>query len=179
MNPLSGSFFMEINSQLAKIKLFVSDFDGVMTDGFVYLDQNGKESVRCSRKDGFGIELLKKNGVEVAVLSKENNPVVLARCEKLGVPVWSKLENGDSKLEILKKLMANKGLQREEVAYMGDDINDAACLKNVGLAITVADGHPEIKKIANFITTAKGGNHAVREVAELILTAQGVQLSSL
>jgi len=152
-----------------KIKLLAMDFDGVMTDGYVYVDENGVESVRCSRKDGLGVEMLQKTGIEMAVLSKEQNPVVLQRCKKLGIPCINNIYDGSGKLALLKNLAARKGIGLDEVAYMGDDLNDRDVLEKVGLAITVADGHEEIKKICHYVTAAKGGEHAVREICEKIL----------
>ncbi len=154
-----------------KIKLLALDFDGVLTDGAVYIFQDGREVVRCSRKDGLGIELLKKAGILVGIISKETNPVVRARAKKLGVPCWQGVKDGKGKLAILKKLAVIHALSREEIAYMGDDINDLEALEYAGLAITVFDGHAKVKKVADYITRAKGGDHAVREVAECILEA--------
>ena len=165
-----------LKEKLKKIKLLAMDFDGVMTDGTVYIDQDGIETVRCSRKDGLGIEMLKRAGILACVISKETNPVVTARCDKLKIKCWQKVENGESKAEILERIMAEQGLTKEEVAYMGDDLNDMAPLQAAGIAFTVADGHPLVKKISDYITRAKGGGHAVREICELILEARGTDL---
>lgn len=161
---------------LAGIKLLACDFDGVFTDGTVFQDQDGKEMVKCSRKDGLGINLLQQHGIEVAVVSKETNPVVSRRCQKMKIPCYQAVDTGEGKAEILKRLAEEKGLSLEQVAFMGDDLNDVPALKIAGLAITVADGHFNVKKIADYVTKAPGGQHAVREVAELILIAKGVNL---
>lgn len=163
----------KLKLKLAKIKLLITDFDGVMTDGMVYMNQDGGESVRCSRKDGLGIEMLKKAGLGAAVISKEINPVVLVRCKKLKIPCWQKVENSDGKLEILKRIIVECGISHEEVAYIGDDLNDETPLRFAGVSFTVADGHPKIRSNVDYVTRARGGEHAVREVVELILTAQG------
>lgn len=160
--------------ELAKIKLLALDFDGVMTDGLVYVDQDGREHVRCSRKDGMGIGLLKKNGVEVCVISTEKNPVVLKRCQKLKIPCTQGIESSDGKGEILKRFIKEKGFSLKEVAYVGDDVNDLVPLKLAGVPITVADGHPLVKRICHYITSSRGGNHAVREVCDLVLEAKKV-----
>ncbi len=165
-----------MKDKLSKIKLLATDFDGVMTDGMVYVDQDGHESVRCSRKDGMGVELLKKHGVTIGVLSKETNPVVAARCNKLKIPVWQGIGTGEGKLEILKRIMNEQNLSVEEVAYVGDDINDLPTLKFAGVALTVADGHPLVKAVAHYTAKASGGNHAIREIAEMILEAKGINL---
>lgn len=164
-----------IKNKLKKIKLLVLDFDGVMTDGHVYVDQDGREMVRCSRKDGMGIGLLKKAGIEALVISMEANPVVTTRCQKLKIPCWQKIETGDDKLTLLKRIVKEKGSIPEEIVYMGDDVNDLEALKYAGVAFSVADGHQSVKKAADYVTKARGGEHAVREVCELILVARGIK----
>lgn len=166
-----------LQKKLENIRLFVTDFDGVHTDGCVYVDQDGKESVKCSRKDGLGISMLKKAGIEVHVISKETNPVVAARCKKLEITHDQGVHDSDGKLEILKRIASEKGLSSEHILYMGDDLNDEAPLSWAGVAVTVADGHERIKPLCAYVTVAKGGTHAIREVAELVLEAQGQKLS--
>lgn len=165
-----------IKDKLNKIKLLALDFDGIMTDGYVYVDQDGREMVRCSRKDGLGIELLKRNNIDIVVISKEANPVVARRCQKLKIDCYQKVEDSDSKLFILKRVAKEKSVNLDEVAYMGDDLNDANVLKAVGLAVTVADGHESIKTLCDYVTKAKGGENAVREICEKILIARGANL---
>ncbi|MEK7500703.1 MAG: HAD hydrolase family protein [Patescibacteria group bacterium] len=165
-----------LKNKLSRVKLLVSDFDGVMTDGYVYMDKSGRESVRCSRKDGLGVELLKNSGVEVIVLSKENNPVVRARCRKLKIECRQGIASGAGKVSILKEILKAKNLDRSASCYIGDDINDAAAIKYVAVGVAVADSHLLVKKAADYITKAPGGRHAVRELAELILESQGVGL---
>lgn len=162
----------DLNEKLKNIKLLAMDFDGVMTDGFVFVNQDGTESVKCSRKDGLGLLLLNKNGIETVVISKETNPVVKARCKKLQIEFWQAVENGDGKLEILLRHLKDKGLTLDETAYIGDDLNDLAVLRRVGLSVTVADGHASLKNVCHYVTQARGGEHAVREVCELILAVQ-------
>ncbi len=166
-----------LDEKFRKVKLLSMDFDGIMTDGCVYTDQDGKETVRCSRKDGLGILMMLKNNIDVVVISKEANPVVSARCKKIKAECYQKVEDGDSKLSILKRVANNKELTLDEIAYMGDDLNDIAVLKEVGLSITVADGHSYTKKICDYVTKAKGGEHAVREICEKILIAKNIKLS--
>ncbi len=166
----------DLTLKFRKIKLLAMDFDGVMTDGFVYVDQNGKEMVRCSRKDGFGIGMLKKAGVDVCVISKEKNSVVAARCKKLDISYYQNISDGKGKLDVLKRVAAELKISFREIAFIGDDLNDLMVLKYAGVAITVNDGHPAVRKIADYITVNKGGNHAVREVCELILKAKKISL---
>ncbi len=163
---------LKLQNKFKKIKLLALDFDGVLTDGYVYVLQDGKETVRCSRRDGFGIELLKRAGITVGIISKETNPVVKARSRKLDVPCWQGVSDGLGKLTILKRLAVKYKLSAKEIAYMGDDLNDIEAMNYAGIGITVADGHIQVKKIADYITKVKGGDHAVREVADLILNAK-------
>src|SRR3989338_914244 len=150
----------------AKIKLLACDFDGVMTDNKVTVDENGKESVICNRSDCLGIELLKKNGIEVIVISKEKNKVVKTRCGKLKIPCIQGINN---KLPILKKELAKRSISKEEVCFIGNDITDIECIKYAGIGIAVSDSYPEVKKAANIVTKKKGGEGAIREVADIIL----------
>jgi len=167
-----------LKNKFRNIKLLALDFDGVMTDGFVYVDQNGKETVRCSRRDGFGIGLLRKHGIASGVLSTEKNPVVRARCLKLGISYWQGLELGSDKLAVLKRVLKNAHLAPAVVAYMGDDLNDIAVMRYVGLPIAVSDAHRAVKKAAVYVTRAAGGNHAVREIIELMLQAKGIAIKT-
>src|SRR3989344_5991599 len=109
----------ELQKKLCTIKLVATDFDGIHTDGCVYVNEDGKESVQCSRKDALGIDMLKRAGIHVCVISKETNPVVTARCKKLGVPCIQAVHDSDGKLEILKRIAGELGLLAEEVLYMG------------------------------------------------------------
>lgn len=165
-----------LTQKLKKIKFVAMDFDGVMTDGFVYVDERGREMVRASRKDGLGINLLQGHGIAVGVISKETNPVVRARCRKLKIPCWQGIRDGEGKRAILQRILRVRKLSRTEVCYIGDDVNDLEALRAAGVGITVADGHPLLKQVADYVTKAMGGAHAVREVAELILRAHGIPI---
>jgi N-acylneuraminate cytidylyltransferase len=154
------------------IRLLALDFDGVMTDNRVWVDQAGTESVACYRGDGWGIARLKEAGVEVCVISTETNPVVSARCRKLNVAAF---QGCADKLAPLQSLARERGLGPEQVAYVGNDVNDLECLQWVGLPIAVADAVPQVRAAARFVTTQLGGRGAVREVADWILSAKGGQ----
>lgn len=162
-----------LKKRLGKIKMLACDFDGVFTDGKVMVSQDGNESVLCSRKDSMGILLLKKSGVDVVVISYEGNPVVTKRCEKMDIRCYQKVQSGEGKVDILKRVITEKRLSPEQVVFVGDDINDIPALKYVGVAMTVSDGHPSVKNLVDFITVARGGDHAIREIAQKILEAQG------
>ena len=161
----------EIIKKLKKIKLFVLDFDGVMTDNKVIVGGNGKEFVMCNREDGLGLEILKKQtDIEVIVLSKEQNKVVPARCKKLSI----KCVHGiDDKITILKNEARKRNLSFDNVCFIGNDINDIECIKEASVGIAVADSHPRVLKVANLVTTKKGGDGAVREVCDWILSGGG------
>ena len=159
-------------SNLSQIKLLILDFDGVLTDNRVLVSQDGTESVWCNRGDGWGIARLKEKGVEILVLSTEANQVVRARCQKLGIDC---IHGCNDKLTALKQIVAERSLSLEQVAYVGNDVNDLACMNYVGIPIAVADAVPTIKNIARIITANRGGYGAVREVCDLILEALTTQ----
>jgi N-acylneuraminate cytidylyltransferase len=152
-----------------EIRLVVLDFDGVMTDNHVLADQHGIESVWCSRADGLAIELLRRVGIDVCVLSTEVNPVVSARCRKLGVDC---MQGVAEKAQLLRKMSAERGLHRHQVAYMGNDVNDLGCMAWAGYPVAVADAVPEVRRAACFVTKRKGGGGAVRELADRLLAAR-------
>ena len=160
-------------SDLCKIKLLVLDFDGVLTDNRVLVQENGKEAVYCSREDGLGLEMLRETGrVEVVVISKEKNSVVTARCRKLGIEC---VQGCDDKLVELQKAAVSGrwsvvgGLKPKQIAFVGNDVNDLECLRWVGLPIAVCDAAPEVLAVAKWKTIKSGGHGAVREVCDLLL----------
>lgn len=168
---------LEQRSKLSKtqsipvdIAALVMDFDGVFTDNSVYVMEDGREVVRCHRGDGMGLSMLKKIGIPLFVISKEANPVLLARCKKLGIPVIHKV---DDKLPALREWATNKGLVLEKIVYIGNDINDIECINAVGCGVAVADSVPEVLAVANIVLSSPGGNGALRELAELIIERMG------
>jgi YrbI family 3-deoxy-D-manno-octulosonate 8-phosphate phosphatase len=152
-----------------QIQMVVFDFDGVFTDNRVLVLQDGTEGVFCSRADGFGLEALKKLGVHLLVLSKEQNPVVSSRCKKLDLPC---IQGCDNKAERLKKEAVGRGVSLAKLAYMGNDINDIECLRIAGLPACVSDSHPDVLAVSSFVTEASGGHGAVRELCDYIAKAQ-------
>lgn len=143
--------------------MVVFDFDGVFTDNRVLVLEDGTEGVMCSRADGLGLDKLRKYDLDMLVLSKEQNPVVAARCKKLRLPC---IQGCDEKADRLRQEFDERGYSHHEVAYIGNDINDVECMEVVALPISVADGYPEVKKIAAWIGTVPGGHGAVREVCD-------------
>jgi len=154
------------------IALVVFDFDGVFTDNMVYVSQTGEEMVRCSRSDAYGLRLLDKIGVRYWVLSGEVNPVVAARCRKISIPC---IHGVDDKITRLQQMADENNVTLKEIAYLGNDWNDAECLAAVGLSVVVNDAYPEAAKFARYITGRTGGNGAVRELCEWIYQAKTSQ----
>ncbi len=150
----------------ANVRAVVTDFDGVMTDNRVLVDQDGREAVLCSRGDGWGVSLLKGSGIPVACISTEENPVVRARCRKLGIPCW---QGQQDKLGALREHLAELGIPAEQCVYVGNDTNDAACLRYVGLGVVPQDAAPEVLPLAAWRTKAAGGEGVLREVASRII----------
>jgi N-acylneuraminate cytidylyltransferase len=142
------------------------DFDGVHTDDKALVHSDGTESVRVSRSDGMGIEMLKKAGIPMLILSKEPNKIVSVRAQKLGVEV---LHGVDDKLPVLIKWCKDNGLEPENVCYIGNDVNDLECLEAVGWPATPRDANPAVAAKAAIIVSKNGGDGAVREICELIL----------
>ncbi|MGA1823352.1 MAG: cytidylyltransferase domain-containing protein [bacterium] len=148
-----------------RISMLVLDFDGVFTNNKVIVAENGREAVVCDRGDGWGICQLKRKGVPILVLSTEKNPVVKARCEKLGIEY---IQGVDDKLSVLQTVLAERNMQPEDVIYVGNDLNDLDCLRAVGCAVVVRDAHRNVQAVAKIILSTCGGNGAIREICELI-----------
>ena len=152
------------------VTFVVFDFDGVMTDNRVLVAEDGRESVFCSRADGLGVQMLARAGVGCLILSTETNPVVSARAAKLGVECVQGL--GDAKGEALRGILRDRGIDPAAVAYVGNDVNDVECLRQVGVPVCVADAWPAARRAARFVTARRGGDGAVREVCDLVLEAR-------
>jgi len=153
-----------LQEAIRKIRLVAFDFDGVFTDNMVYVLQDGSEAVRCNRSDGIGLQKLKKLGIETVIISTESNPVVSARAGKLKIRC---LQNCQDKRTALEKVAQESGITLDEVAFVGNDVNDRTCLVNVGLPITVHDAHKDVIALARYQTKNPGGCGAVREICDL------------
>jgi N-acylneuraminate cytidylyltransferase len=148
------------------IRLLVLDFDGVLTDNRVWVDQDGREMVAANRSDSLGINLLRQAGVETVVISLETNPVVAARCRKMNIP-W--IQGEKDKASALRKLLRERNINANEAIYLGNDVNDLPCFSIVGWAVAVADAMPEVARQADSVLTRTGGHAAVRELCDLIM----------
>ena len=147
------------------IQAVVFDFDGVFTDNRVIVSEDGKESVLCNRSDGIGLEMLRKLGIPMTIISTEKNPVVAIRAKKLKLAVVHGLK---SKIKEIEKFSKTTKVGYKNIAFLGNDINDCECMEKVGFPIAVADAVKDIKVISSFILHKKGGDGAVRELCELI-----------
>jgi 3-deoxy-D-manno-octulosonate 8-phosphate phosphatase (KDO 8-P phosphatase) len=170
MVRLSGP---QLRARAAGIRLLVSDVDGVLTDAGVYYSESGEELKRFSMRDGMGVELLRLAGIRTALLTREESPIVAARAKKLKIEsLWS---GQLDKRQALPGLVQELGVPAQAVAYIGDDVNDLGALSWVaeaGLAVCPADAVPQVLAAAHFVTAARGGHGAFRELCDLILDNQ-------
>ena len=153
-----------------KIKLIVYDFDGVMTDNKVYVDQDGKETVQVNRGDGLGISEIKKLGIERIIISTEKNPVVMKRATKLNIKCLQGIEN---KKAALIDYCENNNFDLENVAYVGNDINDKEVMEIAGTTYCPLDAHKSIQDISDNILKTKGGDGVIREILDIINKEKG------
>ena len=154
----------------AEPALLVMDFDGVLTDNRVWVDEDGHERIAANRSDSMGLSLLRqKTSIESMVISMETNPVVVARCKKLRLPVLNSI---NEKAIALQTVMKEKGLKREQVIYMGNDVNDLECFPLVACAVAPVDAQPEVLRKADLVLSTRGGHGAVRELCDLLLASQ-------
>jgi N-acylneuraminate cytidylyltransferase len=152
-----------------KVALVVFDFDGVMTDNRVWVDQDGREMVAASRAEGPGLRGLSEKGIRTLVISREANPVVAARCRKLEIPV---IQGEKDKARALQAYLQAEKIDASQVVYLGNDIYDLPCFPIVACAAVVADAEPDVMPKADLVLKRKGGYGAVRELCELILAGQ-------
>jgi YrbI family 3-deoxy-D-manno-octulosonate 8-phosphate phosphatase len=148
-----------------RLDLVVFDFDGVMTDNTVVVSEDG-EAVVANRGDGLGIEMMRDAGVPMLVLSKERNPVVRARCEKLRIECVQGIDDKPAELE---RILGDRGADAVNVAYVGNDVNDLGCMELVGLPVAVADAEPPVRAAARLVLSRRGGAGAVREFCDGVL----------
>ena len=150
------------------VKMVVTDFDGVITDGRVWVNGDGVETVAASRADSMRIRQMRAAGIEVMILSSEVDNVVSARARKMGIQAIHGM-GLDGKGEVLKNILAEKKLNTAEVVYLGNDFNDLPCFEVAGWAVAVADAYPEVLRAADYVLKTNGGFGALRELCDLIL----------
>jgi 3-deoxy-D-manno-octulosonate 8-phosphate phosphatase (KDO 8-P phosphatase) len=160
----------KISESAKSVKLLILDVDGVLTDGGLYFDDNGGEFKRFNALDGHGIKMLLDSGIEVAIISARYAKCVAHRMDGLGVKHY--YQGQSNKVIAYEELLTKLDLQPNQVAYVGDDVIDLPVMSKVALPIAVANAHPFVKEHAVLTTQNRGGNGAVREVCDLLLTAQ-------
>jgi 3-deoxy-D-manno-octulosonate 8-phosphate phosphatase (KDO 8-P phosphatase) len=161
---------LDILKKAEKIKLFVLDVDGVLTDGKIIIDDDGRESKHFHVRDGMGIAVARDIGYLFAIISGRRSKVVEHRATELKMNEII-LDAGD-KLEVFNRLLEKLGLTAEEAVFVGDDINDIPVLKAAGFSAAPADADESVKPVVDFVCNNPGGRGAVREVIELVLTVQ-------
>jgi 3-deoxy-D-manno-octulosonate 8-phosphate phosphatase (KDO 8-P phosphatase) len=162
----------EVKQRAARIKLLLMDCDGVLTDGRIWIFENGEEQKGFHTRDGLGLELWHRAGFTSGIISGRTSTAVERRAQALGITyVW---QGRSDKEQVFAETLAQAGVTNAEVAYIGDDLNDIPLMLKSGLGVAVADAAPETREHAHYVTELAGGYGAVREVIELILKAQGL-----
>lgn len=164
-------------SKAKQIKLLVLDVDGVMTDGRLYISNSGEEMKAFNCHDGHGIKMLKRNGVEVAMISGRSSPALEQRAEELGIKYL--YQGREDKINALNELLDNIDVSYQQIAHLGDDLPDLPIIRRVGLGMAVANAYPLVKEHALWCTQAKGGEGAVREACDFIMAAQNTLVLAL
>jgi len=155
---------------MAKIKLALIDFDGVLTNNKVTIHDGGSESVVCDKSDGVGLRMLKDKGIKSIIISSETSNIVGHRAKKLGIDFYQCVVD---KLLMLQIIIKAEKVNIDEVAYIGNDVNDLGCMQVVGMPIAVQNATCAVKAVAKHITKASGGDGAVREACEAIVRWNG------
>src|SRR3989338_6526259 len=157
--------------KIKSVKLLALDVDGVMTDGRIIYDDEGKETKMFDVKDGHGIKLLMRAGIDVAIITARESNVVLHRAKNLGIELV--YQKAMDKILALEDILKKKRLTPKQAAYIGDELVDIPLLRKVGFAAAVKDAVDDVKKYVDYVTVKNGGYGAAREVCELILNTQG------
>jgi 3-deoxy-D-manno-octulosonate 8-phosphate phosphatase (KDO 8-P phosphatase) len=156
-----------------KIDAFVFDFDGVMTNNLVYVDQDGRESVSCSRADGLAFDVLRKLNKPAFILSTERNPVVAMRASKLGILA---IQDVPDKVKAIKELANNNRYNLKNILYVGNDLNDYYVMKLCGYSVCPADSHYKIKELSDITLKTKGGDGVVRDLLENVFSINFIKI---
>lgn len=161
-----------MQDKLKNIQLLLLDVDGVMTDGGIIYDGSGLETKCFNVRDGHGIKMLQRHGIEVGIITGRTSIVVDIRAKELGIDLL--YQGALKKLESYEDVKRKTGLADSRIAYMGDDIIDVPVLRRVGFSAVPADGLPEVQAVAHYVASHGGGRGAVREVCDLILKGRGL-----
>ncbi len=157
--------------KMEKIKLLLMDVDGVLTDGRIIYDNQGNELKAFDVKDGHGLKMLQRAGIQLGIITGRSSQVVEKRATELEIEIL--YQGAKVKLEPYLEIQATTGLSDEQIAYIGDDIVDLPLLRRVGFSATVADAVEDVKPLVDYVTTRPGGRGAVREVCDMLLRASG------
>lgn len=169
---MSAPFMRPDAAEKAKnIRLFLVDVDGVLTDGGIVYDVDGREIKRFHVRDGHGIKMLQRAGVEVGIITGRTSEVVAVRARELGISIV--FQGAADKVAAWKEIISGKGLSPLETAYVGDDIVDVPLMKSVGFAASVADAEGYVREAADFVSARPGGQGAVREIIEFVMRSSG------
>jgi len=160
-----------MENKLRTVRLLLLDVDGVLTDGRIILSDSGAETKAFNVRDGHGLKLLQRAGIQVGIITGRHSRVVSHRMRELGIDLI--VQGARNKLEPYLRILSDLSLTPEQVAYIGDDIVDLPILTRVGFSATVADGCPEVRERVDFVSRYPGGGGGVREVCEILLKAQG------
>ena len=160
-----------IREAFKAIRLLILDVDGVLTSGEIRLDSRGREIKSFHVRDGLGIRLLQRAGIQTAIATGRRSDALEHRCRELGIAL--RFDGLSDKTAVLEAVTARTALAPRQMAFAGDDLPDLPLMSRVGLAIAVADAHPLVRERAQVVTRAPGGRGAVREICESILKAQG------
>ena len=166
-----GAVSEQIIKKAEKVQLLICDVDGVMSDGLIYMGNNGEELKAFNVRDGYGIRCLLTSGIEVAIITGRQSKLLEDRAKTLGITYL--YQGQHNKLLAYQQLLDTLNLKPEQTAYIGDDLIDLPVMEKVGLSVAVADAHPLLTPRANYVTRIAGGRGAVRELCDLILLAQG------
>lgn len=156
-----------MRDQLGKIKLLLLDVDGVLTDGRIVYSNDGNETKSFDVKDGHGLKLIQRAGIQVGIITGRQSQIVANRADELGIEIL--YQGCRDKLEPYEQILSRTGLKDENIAYVGDDVVDMPVLLRAGFAATVADAVEDVKQYVHYISERPGGRGAVREICDLIL----------
>ncbi|OAT26113.1 3-deoxy-manno-octulosonate-8-phosphatase KdsC [Proteus myxofaciens] len=176
MNTVIETYYGPVSENMIKkaekIQLLICDVDGVMSDGLIYMGNNGEELKAFNVRDGYGIRCLLTSGIEVAIITGRQSKLLEDRAKTLGITYL--YQGQHNKLLAYQQLLDTLTLKPEQTAYIGDDLIDLPVMEKVGLSVAVADAHPLLTPRADYVTRIAGGRGAVRELCDLILLAQGL-----
>ena len=175
---------MSKTPKMQEVSHLLLDFDGVLTDNMVYVDQNGIETVKCNRSDGYGLKLIKglarrlRHNIIIEVITMEENLVASTRCRKLNISCLQGLVRKQDYIAKLRKEISDSGsIAWNKILYVGNDLNDLACISIADYSFCPSDSHEEVQKEVDLVLNAKGGTGVLREIAELLLYNEGIPAS--